>query len=292
MDEQKKIDKVVTSILNGTEKDLGKKYASTLKKIRGELAELSAKYKTLTWTELQKYDRFTKLEGVLSKHLATLNTQTRKALYAAQEAAYKESFYRTAFAIQKDIGVQLSYKLINPNTIEAAITNPLVKGSLSKLNATLRGNVNQAITQGLLQGKSYRDISLGVKDAMQTTANHAMTIARTETHRCQNKGSMDSAEVAQEQGVKFKKVWVSTLDGNTRDSHQSLDGEKRDLDEAFSNGLQYPGDPAGGAAEVINCRCTTIQEVVGHEIKQRRSRDEGMIENITYKEYAKKKGWA
>ena len=35
-----------------------------------------------------------------------------------------------------------------------------------------------------------------------------------------------------------------------------LDGERRDLDEAFSNVLQYPGDRSGSASEVWNCRCT------------------------------------
>jgi hypothetical protein len=38
-------------------------------------------------------------------------------------------------------------------------------------------------------------------------------------------------------------------------------------DRFASNGLQYPLDPAGDAAEVINCRCvlayydTTVEEV-------------------------------
>lgn len=28
-------------------------------------------------------------------------------------------------------------------------------------------------------------------------------------------------------------------------------------DKKFSNGLMFPGDPNGGAAEVVNCRCTS-----------------------------------
>ena len=38
-----------------------------------------------------------------------------------------------------------------------------------------------------------------------------------------------------------------------------VDGEIRALDEKFSNGLMYPGDPSGSAAEVINCRCVLLQ---------------------------------
>ncbi len=57
------------------------------------------------------------------------------------------------------------------------------------------------------------------------------------------------------------KQWDATLDGKTRDSHRMVDGEIRELNEKFSNGLMYPGDPSGGAAEVVNCRCALLQRV-------------------------------
>lgn len=40
------------------------------------------------------------------------------------------------------------------------------------------------------------------------------------------------------------------------DRHSDMDGEAVALDDAFSNDLQYPGDPAGGPAENANCGCT------------------------------------
>lgn len=53
------------------------------------------------------------------------------------------------------------------------------------------------------------------------------------------------------------KQWDAALDSRTRDSHARLDGEIRELDEKFSNGLMFPGDPSGRPEEVINCRCTS-----------------------------------
>lgn len=55
------------------------------------------------------------------------------------------------------------------------------------------------------------------------------------------------------------KQWDSTLDSRTRESHAIVDGEIRELDGPFSNGLMFPGDPSYGAAEVINCRCALLQ---------------------------------
>jgi SPP1 gp7 family putative phage head morphogenesis protein len=38
--------------------------------------------------------------------------------------------------------------------------------------------------------------------------------------------------------------------------YSAIDKEWKELEEPFSNGLMYPGDPKGKAAEVINCRCS------------------------------------
>ena len=70
------------------------------------------------------------------------------------------------------------------------------------------------------------------------------------------KADIDCAYKARELGYDTVKQWNSTLDGKTRKSHQRVDKEWRELDEPFSNGLMYPKEPGGKAAEVINCRCS------------------------------------
>ena len=57
------------------------------------------------------------------------------------------------------------------------------------------------------------------------------------------------------------KQWNSTLDGDTRPTHQKLDGQIREVDEFFEmdgKKAKYPGD-FGDPAEDCNCRCQLLQ---------------------------------
>ncbi len=88
---------------------------------------------------------------------------------------------------------------------------------------------------------------------------NAMRITRTEAHRISQQAAYDALKKAKDNGADVVKQWDATLDKRTRPSHARVDGEIRELDEPFSNGLMKPGDPNGRAAEVINCRCQLLQ---------------------------------
>ena len=87
----------------------------------------------------------------------------------------------------------------------------------------------------------------------------ATTIARTEIHNA-------SAYATHEQQKSFdapnmKKQWMANLDGRTRASHAAVSGQQIGMDEDFivaGKKMAYPGDPRGGPAEVINCRCVLM----------------------------------
>jgi uncharacterized protein with gpF-like domain len=54
------------------------------------------------------------------------------------------------------------------------------------------------------------------------------------------------------------KEWISVNDRRRRASHAVLEGQVREVNEPFSNGLMFPGDPNGSADETINCRCNIV----------------------------------
>ncbi|MFA5445870.1 MAG: phage minor head protein, partial [Bacteroidales bacterium] len=73
----------------------------------------------------------------------------------------------------------------------------------------------------------------------------ARRIIRTERHRMTWGSSLEFAKGAGSQ----TKEWVTVGDGRVRPAHQAQNGEIVAIDEAFTNGEQYPGE------NDINCRC-------------------------------------
>lgn len=55
------------------------------------------------------------------------------------------------------------------------------------------------------------------------------------------------------------KTWVTG--GNPRPEHAAMDGETVGIDEQFSNGAAWPGDPVLGADGVANCNCSIVVEI-------------------------------
>jgi len=85
------------------------------------------------------------------------------------------------------------------------------------------------------------------------------TIARTETMAALNQSGIEAMQQAIDSGAvradTVTKVWHTARDPKVRDSHAAQDRQSVGLNDVFANGLAYPGDPSGGAAETANCRC-------------------------------------
>lgn len=67
-------------------------------------------------------------------------------------------------------------------------------------------------------------------------------------------GNFGRTEGARQTSDAAVKTWVVTS-GNPRPTHSMAAGETVGIDEVFSNGLNWPGDPSGGVDEVAGCTC-------------------------------------
>jgi hypothetical protein len=95
----------------------------------------------------------------------------------------------------------------------------------------------------------------------------SLVIARTEATTAANLGHSIAADSLSDRlNMKLEKRWIPTIDSRTRDAHElMLLSPTIDKDELFDVGgelLAQPGDPAGSAKNVINCRCRVVYTVV------------------------------
>jgi len=114
--------------------------------------------------------------------------------------------------------------------------------------------IQEVLSDAALEGWSFDDI-VDKLVSPDMTASRARLIARTETVGAANGGSMVNASVT---GLPLNKIWISARDERTRLHHQEVDNTIVPKNSAFKVGdslMQYPGDKAGSAAEVCNCRC-------------------------------------
>lgn len=126
------------------------------------------------------------------------------------------------------------------------------------INQTTQKELQEAINaiqQGLVEGDSWDAMRQSVRKIFKDAKGYrADAIAETAATAGFERGQL---EAFQEAGMDARR-WLTQRDSNVRASHQALDGEIAKLDEDFSNGLRYPGDPNGPVGEVIRCRCTTL----------------------------------
>lgn len=147
------------------------------------------------------------------------------------------------------------------NVKDPAVTEDLLARSnrLRGVADTTWDAVRGAIVAGEAAGESIDDIAKRVGGVFrQAKGYRARMIARTETIGAANAGSFQGAV---QSGVVGEKVWLSAIDARTREHHVTADGQVRAMTKPFDVGggkLMHPGDPMGGARNVINCRCSML----------------------------------
>lgn len=171
-------------------------------------------------------------------------------------------------AVTARISGRVSFDLVDAGTIKrlSTVEENLLPYKYINDKKDVRWNIakiNAEVTQGILQGESIPNISKRLSNVLDMNKTSAIRNARTTVTSAENKGRVDMMHDAAEKGVIMKKGWSAHTDGRERASHAALDGEFVGIDDEFSNGLQYPGDPDGEPEEVYNCRCSLVYDVVG-----------------------------
>lgn len=251
--------------------DIGDLAAAVLGKKAGNMTPAEAKETLASMLQSKIYQKNyqaalkKQVDGVIDK----LQVEQFQTVHDYLEQCYENGFVGTMYDLHGQ-GIPLIFPMdqeamVMAVQLDSKISNGLYK-HLGENVTNLKNQITVQVSRGISSGMTYAQVAQQISASMMGAYTnpggslaYAMRIARTEGHRIQVQSAMNACQNAKDMGADVVKQWDSTLDGRTRPSHQKVDGEIRELDEPFSNGLMFPGDPSGGAGEVVNCRCALLQ---------------------------------
>lgn len=282
------------------ENKIKKVYKQASKEAQDKVNEFYAKFKTmdeikqkkvksgemdestyLTWrkNKMLMGEKYQDLVNVLTTDMTHANQIAASITNGYTPEAYANGMNHGTYEVEYGSQINTNFTLYNRQAVERLIRDDpdiipwKAKIDIPKDKRWNKQHINNAITQGILQGESIPKVSKRLQKVTEMNNVQAVRTARTAMTAANNAGHMDAFKRAQGMGIKLKKQWLASLDNRTRDSHIALDGESVPLDEKFSNGLMYPGDPDGKPSEVYNCRCRQIADVEGV--------DQGKIDDLS-----------
>lgn len=255
------------------------------------------------YNEMMKFNRLAKLQEEVKKLYTEYSKQAGRITENISFVGFSNNYYRYEYMASWmgsfDVGI-LPYKLAeyavygmadswkaiskktekiygkaeNYKAQSGTITEFLISNRKKELQSIQNG-----ITQGLLQGKSYPKMVDDIKNiigkqmlkdgALTATGAKAsaMRIIRTESHRTMAAGHYAATKYLDSEGVDVKRKLIAVLDNRTRSQSASMDGQTVGVDEPFKypndSKSMYPGN-SGTAKYDINDRERVI-DIINNE---------------------------
>lgn len=283
------MEKRLSAIYSRANKEIGKRWKEYLAESQAEIDELQKAYelakKSGDAKEIRKAgialsrakkdrtlmdSRFKALTETTAAQLANVNKTALAYINGQLPEVYSVNYNALEQSVYGVGGY--SFSLVDADTVKNLATTDKSLLPFKELDEKkdIRWNVkkmNAEVLQGILQGEPMDKIAGRLSKVTDMNETAAIRNARTMVTGAENKGRQDSYARASADGIILDKEWIETNDKRTRHTHRhkpvGVGGEIVGQDEAFSNGLMYPGDPNGRPEEVYNCRCTVAAVVKG-----------------------------
>ena len=177
-------------------------------------------------------------------------TGFKRSFFAEMRKAGTQALAVSGQGMLSELGIDQKY--VTPQGI---ISDFIIarKNKLGGVPDEIYERIKSDLEAGSQKGETMDQLADRVKARFAAIdAGRAQVIATTETATAYGQGRMDALTQA---GFTHKS-WLTAGDEKVRLSHnQAQEQGAIPNDEAFDNGLMFPGDPDGPADEVINCRC-------------------------------------
>lgn len=270
-----------------------------------EAGEITADYyREWRLAQIGRGERFEALRDVMAQRYTQANEVAVRYVNDTTPGIYALNHNYMAYTIERVAG-DIGFTLFDEQTVRRLIVEqPNLMPNYPAQKAIKRGidlawgkkQITASVTGGILQGHGVKQVADDLQKRIETmNRDSAIRTARTALTGAENAGRLDGLGKARDRGIDVQKEWVATMDGRTRHSHRMVDGEIVDQDKKFSNGLRYPGDPAGPGREVYNCRCTMVGALKGvreaeptmRRVKNSETGEYELIPDMSYTEWEK-----
>lgn len=215
------------------------------------------------YRQAQKYGRLNKIEKEFTEKLNKVNKEAVKIVNAEMYKIYKTNYTAGIdnLAVLLSISIPNKYDKTPTNTeIKEEEESPLNEIALDNVKDIyeLRKAVNRQFITGIMKGERPDELIARLSKVTELKLSDITRIARTQTTRLENMARLDAYGVGKNMGYRMVKQWVCVHDKKTREAHKNANGQIVGIDEPFivdGEELMHPGDQAGSAGNVINCRC-------------------------------------
>lgn len=240
------------------ERELRKVYQQALKDVMGEVGGVYSKWEDsgkLHRSDLMKFRRLQKFQSAIFGHIDTLSKRKQKVFYDMINESSEYSYDWMCWAIESE--AQLIFKKKKKFDAEHDV-------SFADQKKRMRADIRRMMQSELKEGVTYQ--------AMARQFDHILTgdekrMNRTmwdALHKMVESGKHEAAVDANIGGIVMTKKWLSKRDDRVRTVHQSLDGERLQIEEYFDVFGHKALMPKGfiGVIELnINCRCKLTYDI-------------------------------
>ena len=272
------LEKLTDKELEALEKEILKLYDELRKSNMQQLSDAFAKYEIdgqLTYSEMARYNRLESLMKSLEEQITQSQKLYKSILFTALGNILFDSYLHQSWSLGTEVNedvIPIKKLTMKDQMVNSAITNPVAGLTLNEILERHRReiiwNVRQETTRAIVRGSTYRGMVDVLTTVLEGDRNKAIRIARTESHRARETGSLEYARQLQANDIKTTKKWVTMKDSRVRKTrranHQKMNGVTVDLEELFNLGdgkqTMAPGQ-SGYAEHDINCRCILVYQV-------------------------------
>lgn len=255
-------------------------YKKALDEVRADISKIYVKYAVdgvLNVGRIQRYTILKELEKQLIAQGRTIGLIDLEHTTKILESVYQESYYRTAYTIDKGVDVAVNFAILRPEMVRAAVNMPIAGEMFSdriwKNKELLVNRVRNSVEKAMIQGASIDKLARDIKNNFGSSAYESQRLIHTEVARCQ---SLAQDEIYKDSGIVQQVMYDATLDDKTSDICQNLDGQFFDVNSNYPKPPQHP-----------NCRSAIISIVPGWSPTKKL--DNITKQDIEYKSYQK---WA